>query len=92
MREYHVEIGAQDDGGAFLRQFDEPVLARTTVEAVLVASEIIKRRRASPAKLLALLYDEKTRLVWAWRPESLDTVKTESHMSEMRPVRGNPQF
>lgn len=69
MREYHVEIGAQDDAGAFLRQFDEPVLARTNDEAVLVASEIIKRRRASPAKLMALLFDDKTRLVWAWHPK-----------------------
>ncbi len=69
MREYHVEIGAQGDGRAFWRQFDEPVLARTNDEAVLVASEIIKRRRASPAKLMALLFDDKTRLVWAWHPK-----------------------
>lgn len=40
MREYYLEIGARNDGGAFLRHLAEPTLARTNDEAMLVASEI----------------------------------------------------
>jgi hypothetical protein len=68
MREYDVEIGVQNTAGAFLRQVDEPILARTNDQAVLVASEIIKWRIASQPRSIALFFDGQTRLVRAWRP------------------------
>ena len=70
MREYHVEIGARNERGGFLRQSDEPILAGTNDEAMMVPSEIIRRRKATSPGSMAFLFDEQARLVQAWRSGS----------------------
>jgi hypothetical protein len=64
MREYRVELGTARGGEKYVRQMEEPILARTDDEAILVASEIIRRRQDDITT--AILFSEKMLIVKSW--------------------------
>jgi hypothetical protein len=66
MREYHVEFGTKAADGRFIRADEEPLLARTNGEAILIAEEVIRRALQRKPSTTALLLDERTALVKAW--------------------------
>lgn len=72
MREYHVELGAEAAGGKYVRRLDEPLLARTDAEAILIAKEIIRRESAVRGATTALLFDSSSAVVKTWRLQAAD--------------------
>ena len=66
MREYHVELGTEIGDEKYMRTATEPILARTDDEAILIASEFIRRVTRHGDVTTALLFSDEAFLVKSW--------------------------
>ena len=66
MREYHLEVGAEIGDEKYIRKVKEPILARTDDEAILIASEFIRRVTGHGDVTTALLFSDRAFLVKSW--------------------------